>query len=98
MQVSSHHLNHRLKPYCTPGRRCFWFRALWDMKLGPAHCQTTPLSDLPRGPETRCIGAIGKFGKCCLGPKAFESFFAGVERCFEIVNSGEALPELPITG
>jgi len=44
------------------------------------------------------IGPIGKPGKSCLGPRAFESFFAGAGRRFEIVNSGEALPELPITG
>ena len=61
------------------------------------------------GPGNPVIGTVGKPGKSCLGLRASGSFFAvtlsegvrvvaGVEgRRFEIVNSGEAFPELPIT-
>ena len=44
-------------------------------------------------------GSIGNPGMSCLAPRLLEVFFVvtGVGRRFEIVNSGEALPELPIT-
>jgi len=53
-------------------------------------------------------GSPGSSGRSCLAPRPLEPFSAdalleelrvdvGVGRRFEIVNSGEALPELPMT-